>query len=69
MDSGRLEYWKFLKTVLIIPYKHDKIFFFRFTIPLFQHSIIPIWNMQNGWLEILYYQQFEEFPRHYNKEH
>jgi hypothetical protein len=32
---GRLEYWKFFKTLLIIPYKHDKIPLFRFPIPLF----------------------------------
>jgi hypothetical protein len=33
-------------------------------IPLFHHSIIPVLNLQNGWLGILYYQQFVEFPRH-----
>jgi hypothetical protein len=33
-------------------------------IPLFHHSIIPVWNMQNGGLEIPYYQQFVEFPGH-----
>ena len=37
-----LEDWKFFKTVLIIPYKRDKIPLVRFSIPLFQHSIIPI---------------------------
>jgi hypothetical protein len=31
-------------------------------IPLFHHSIIPGWNMQNGGVEISYYQQFVEFP-------
>ena len=31
-------------------------------IPLFHHSIIPGWNMQDGWLGIPYYQQFVEFP-------
>jgi len=41
-----------LKMVLIIPYKHDRIPLFRFSIPLFHHSIIPVWNMQNGWLGI-----------------
>jgi len=40
--------WKILKMVLIITYKHDKIPLFRFSIPLFHHSIIPFWNMQNG---------------------
>jgi hypothetical protein len=33
-------------------------------IPLFHHSIIPVWNMQNDWLGIPYYQQFVEFPIH-----
>jgi hypothetical protein len=33
-------------------------------IPLFHHSIIPVWNMQNGCLGIPYYQQFVEFPIH-----
>jgi hypothetical protein len=61
---GRVEDRKFLKTVLIIPYKHDKIPLLRFTIPLFPHSIIPVWNMQNGWLGIPYYQQFVEIPIH-----
>jgi hypothetical protein len=37
---------------------------FYLIIPKFHHSIIPVWNMQNGWLEIPYYQQFVEFPRH-----
>ena len=31
---------------------------------LFHHSIIPVWNMQNSWLGIPYYQQFVEFPIH-----
>jgi hypothetical protein len=67
--SGRytpaaVAYWKFFKMVLIIPYKHDKIPLLRFTIPLFHHSIIPVWNMQNVWLGIPYYQQFVEFPIH-----
>jgi hypothetical protein len=31
---------------------------------LFQHSIIPVWNLQNGWRGIPYYQQFLELPRH-----
>jgi hypothetical protein len=35
-------------------------------IPLFHHSIIPGWNMQNGWREIPHYQQFVEFPIHKN---
>jgi hypothetical protein len=35
-------------------------------IPLFHHSIIPVWNMQNDWLGIPYYQQFVEFPLHLN---
>ena len=61
---GSLEVWKFLKTISIIPYKHDKILLLRFTIPLFHYSIIPVWNMQNGWLGIPYYQQFVEFPGH-----
>jgi hypothetical protein len=31
---------------------------------LFHHSIIPVWNMQNAWLGIPYYQQFVEIPIH-----
>jgi hypothetical protein len=31
---------------------------------LFHHSIIPGWDMQNGWLGIPYYQQFVEIPIH-----
>jgi len=27
-------------------------------------SLFLIWNMQNGWLGIPYYQQFIEFPKH-----
>jgi hypothetical protein len=37
---------------------------FYLIIPLFHHPIIPVWNMQNGWLGIPYYQQFVEFPGH-----
>ena len=62
MDFGRLEDWKFHKTVLIIPYKRDKIPLFLFTIPLFQHSIIPGWKKKNDLLEITYYQTFLEIP-------
>jgi hypothetical protein len=65
MDFGRLEYWKFLKTVLIIPYKRDKIPLLLFTIPVFHHSIIPGWNKQNGWVVIPYYQAFLKIPIHY----
>jgi glyoxylate utilization-related uncharacterized protein len=36
-----------------------------FFIPLFHHSIIPGWNMQNGWVGIRYYQQFVEIPIHF----
>jgi hypothetical protein len=32
--------------------------------PIPHHPIIPVWNMQNGGLEIPYYQQFVEFPLH-----
>jgi hypothetical protein len=34
--------------------------------PTIHHSIIPVWNMQDGWLGIPYYQQFVEFPLHIN---
>jgi hypothetical protein len=37
---------------------------YYFSIPTFHYSIIPVWNMQNGWLGIPYYQQFVEFPIH-----
>jgi hypothetical protein len=32
--------------------------------PLPHLPIAPVWNMQNGWLGIPYYQQFVEFPLH-----
>jgi len=32
--------WKILKMVLIIPYKHDKIPLFRFSIPSFHYSCL-----------------------------
>jgi hypothetical protein len=32
--------------------------------PLPQHPIAPVWNMQNDWRRIPYYQQFVEFPIH-----
>jgi hypothetical protein len=41
------EYLKTFKMVLIIPFKHNKIPLLRFTIPLFHHSIIPVWNLQD----------------------
>ena len=73
-NDGMLEYWnvgfgilgygKFLKTVLIIPYKRNQIHLFLFTIPVFHHSIIPGWNKKNGWVEIPYYQQFVEIAIH-----
>jgi hypothetical protein len=37
---------------------------YYFIIPPFHYSIIPVWNMQNGWLGIPYYQQFVEIPIH-----
>jgi hypothetical protein len=37
---------------------------YYFSIPTFHYSIIPVWNMQDDWLGIPYYQQFVEFPRH-----
>jgi hypothetical protein len=54
--------WKILKMVLIIPYKHNKIPLFRFSIPLFHHSIIPGWEKENGGVAIPYYQAFLEIP-------
>jgi len=33
-------------------------------IPLFHHSIIPVMVWKNASVEIPYYQQFLEFPRH-----
>jgi hypothetical protein len=59
---GILEYWKFLKTILIIPYKRNKISPVRFTIPVFHHSIIPGWKKKNGWGALPYYQAFLEIP-------
>jgi hypothetical protein len=44
---GMLEDWKFFKTVLIIPYKRDKIPLLRFSIPVFHHSIIPVVSAAN----------------------
>jgi hypothetical protein len=65
-NDGMVEYWKveFFKTVLIIPHKRDKISLYRFSIPVFYHSIIPGWKKKNGCLEILYYRAFLEFPIH-----
>jgi hypothetical protein len=57
-----VEDWKFLETVMIIPYKHDKISLLPFTIPVFNHSIIPGWKKKNGWVAIPYYQAFLEIP-------
>jgi hypothetical protein len=37
---------------------------YYFFIPTFHYSIIPVGNMQNGCLEIPYYQQFLEIPIH-----
>jgi hypothetical protein len=54
--------WKILKMVLIIPYKHNKIPLFRFSIPLFHHSIIPGWEKENSGVAIPYYQAFLEIP-------
>ena len=59
---GILDDWKFFKTVLIIPYKRDKIHPLRFTIPVFHHSIILDWKKKNGWVAIPYYQAFLEIP-------
>jgi hypothetical protein len=59
---GILEDWKFFKTVLIIPYKRDKIPLLRFSIPVFHHSIIPVWKKKNGGVAIPYYQTFLEIP-------
>jgi hypothetical protein len=59
---GRLEDWKFFKTVFIIPYKRDKIPLLRFSMPVFHHSIIPGWKKKNGRVAIPYYQAFLEIP-------
>jgi hypothetical protein len=37
---------------------------FYLIIPTFHYSIIPVGNMENGWLRIPYYQQFVQFPGH-----
>jgi hypothetical protein len=59
-----LEVWIFFKTVLIIPYKRDKFPLLRFSIPVFHHSIIPVWKKKNGRAAIPYYQTFLEITIH-----
>ena len=61
-NYGMLEYWKFFKTALIIPYKRDKILLLRFSISVFHHSIIPGWKKKNVGVAIHYYQAFLEIP-------
>jgi hypothetical protein len=66
-SSASLRNWKVVilevfKTLLIIPYKRDKIPLLRFSIPVFHHSIIPGWKKKNGRVAIPYYQAFLEIP-------
>jgi hypothetical protein len=47
-----LDDWKFFKTVLIIPYKRDKILQLRFTVPVFHYSelVEKEWLSENSLL-------------------